>query len=147
MEIETLYKSNLRVLKWVNYIVFDTVHCRGSCNESDLGVEHKGLEMSQFRCKTCKGLERSQYTLLHRVLKGVNFGWNVTKCRSSCSQFPHRVLKEVQRLMLKVGMTFCRPISPSCMMQGVKSLEVGLPVLCQVLLDGVMGATWCRMFG
>ena len=53
---------------------------------------------------------------------------------SSCSQIPHRVLKEVQRLMLKVWMTFCWPISPSCMAQGVKSLEVGLLVLCQVLM-------------
>ena len=94
------------VLKWVN---------------SD--VKHKGLERSQFWCfaiyVASEGPERSQFGLKCHV------------CHSSHSQCPHRVLNEVQRLMLKVGMTFCWPISPSCLMQGVTFLEVGLLVLGQ----------------
>ena len=68
-----------------------------------------------------KGLERSQFGLKGHI------------CHSSDSRCPHRVLDEVQRLMLKAGMTFCQPISSSCMMQGVKYLAVGLPVLGRVL--------------
>ena len=110
------------VLKWVN---------------SD--GKHKGLERRQFLTfswgSLCWGLERSQ------------FWWSVTKRCSSCSRIPHRVLKEVQRLMLKVGMTFSRPISPYCMVPGVKSLEVGAtsPV-SSAGDDWVMGVTWSRMF-
>ena len=81
--------------------------------------------MSQFLTfcciSHCWGLERSQFGLKCHI------------CRSSQSRCPCTVLDEVQRLMLKARMTFCWPISSSCLMQGVTFLEVGLPVLGRVL--------------
>ena len=131
-------RKTVGVLRWVN----SNVKC-------------KGLERSQF-WRFCP------YMLLLRVLKGVIFwgktqgSWNesisdrfavivtagvlkgVNFGEMSCMPFKLFMMcshssRWSQRLMLKVGMTFCWPISQSCTMQGVKFLEVGLLVLGQVL--------------
>ena len=134
--------ETLRVWKWVNFDVqcngleksqFVTFCCMHCCI--------RVLKWVNFQCKTQGSWNESISDIFAVIVtagvwKGVNLGWKCHVCRSSQSRCPHTVLDEVQRLMLKAGMTFCRPISPSCPMQGVTFLEVGLPVLCQVMWMG-----------
>ena len=60
------YKSNLRVLKWLNWVMFETVHCWGCWNESACVWKCLG----SWNESICDIL---QCTLLHMVLKWVNF--------------------------------------------------------------------------
>ena len=117
--------KTVRVLKGVNSDVKHKVLKGVNLWHFAVYVAVQGLERSQFLMfcwnSHCRGLEMSQFGLKCHV------------CHSSHSRCPHRVLDEVQCLMLKARVTFCWPISSSCMMQGVTSLEVGLLVLCQVL--------------
>ena len=67
----------MKVLKWVNWVMFRIVHCMGSWKESiwvqkwgswkesNLGAKCEGLERSHFvtfcHISHCEGLERSQF--------------------------------------------------------------------------------------
>ena len=70
--------SNLRVLKWVNWVMFQIVPLHGVLKWVDLRQKTPGvLKGVIFDCKTQGSWNESisdilPYMLLHRVLKGVN---------------------------------------------------------------------------